>query len=504
MTELLLLTYGKFALASLMLLAFFFAVLRGRASYKMQRLYLIMIPFASLAMSGFTIEVYKPKPRVIEMTRTEILHHHAANVQRGYHYEAEEGGSLEELDINPLDDLASVMEHAMKDVYYGFLVLGVLFSVSAILLFIATFYIIKMCMFSRRMKAELTEDGLRLVRSASIKSAFSFGKTIFLPVDFDKEKTTYVLTHEKAHIALKHYVDVWVIEFMVRLLWFNPFLWVVRKQLRNVHEYEADRCVVNSGADILRYQTFLLEEVTESSLVMANGFNHSFIRQRFIEMKKSSVGRLGIAGKTATVLWAIVLFCAFTFTVGNAETIVKYKAQKGRTEQKAIAEEERLEEEELDVIEEEDKAETLLEEESQPEKEATAESTDDSYPIVENIPLYTGTKVAYKGFFITRNEASTTLTCVATSESDDELWSLCGWDTYIIDAETGDHYKARSSSVKGTWETKFHVKGMKGKMWHIDLVFPPLPETVKFVKISGVYDWEQYWNKIYRIKELER
>ena len=325
-----LVTFGKFILSTLLLLAFYSGVLRSKASYTMQRLYLILIPFASIMMSGLTFEVYKPEARIIEMEKPEVMQYYEDHRTTGYAIIADEGGSLESLDVSLVDDLFSAIQNVAEELGIIGLVVCALFAVSAVLLMIAAYYMIKMCILRRRLNAEMTDDGYRLICSGSIKVPFSFADTIFLPADMESGKADYILMHEKAHIAHKHYVDVWIIEFMTRLLWFNPLMWVVRRQLRNVHEYEADRCVVDAGVDMFRYQTILLEEVAEDSMVIANGFYHSFIRSRFIEMKKSAIGCMGIKGKTGTVLWIIALFCAFTFTVGEAETIVRYKDASGR------------------------------------------------------------------------------------------------------------------------------------------------------------------------------
>lgn len=495
--------FAKLILSSALLLAFYFLVLQSKASYKMQRLYLLLIPFASIMMSGFTLEVYKPEVKIIEMDKEEVQEYHKANVHNGYHIEASENADLEELDINPLQDLYEVSEELLV-ISIGLYAIA---SVSLILLLIAAFYIFKIYKISKHLKAEKTEDGYMLVCSDEIKTAFSFGNTIYMPSGMESDKANYILMHEKAHIANKHYIDVWMIEFITRLLWFNPFMWSVRKQLRNVHEYEADRCVIEAGVNMLRYQTILLEEVAEDSVIIANGFNHSFIRRRFIEMKKKSVGKLGFMGKASMGLWVLILFCGFTFTIGKAETIIKYVEEEKeitsaepKEEVLPIIESENLNAEEEALEEDDDKtANSTIE---YKEKKDVVEYASDGYPYIDDIPLNSNKSIQYSGFTIKRTPSETLVTCVGTCETDDDWFWFGGDQTYIEDAETGTHYKARRCTTPLCWNS-FHVRNHKGKTFAITMVFPPIADNVKYIKLWHLCSWMHLNDRILTLKDYE-
>lgn len=503
--------FAKLILSSALLLAFYFLVLRSKASYKMQRLYLLLIPFASIMMSGFSLEVYKPEAKIIEMDKAEVQEFHSANAHTGYHIEASGNTDLQNLDINPFQDLSVVINEMSEEVFVINIALYTIAAVSVILLLIAAFYIFKIYKINKHLKAEKTEDGYMLVCSDEIKTAFSFGNTIYMPSGMESDKADYILMHEKAHIANKHYIDVWMIEFITRLLWFNPFMWSVRKQLRNVHEYEADRSVIDAGANMLRYQTILLEEVAEDSVIIANGFNHSFIRRRFLEMKKKSVGKLGFMGKAGMGLWVLILFCGFTFTIGKAETIIKYVG-----EEKEITSAE-LKEEVLPIIEidnlnaEEDTPEEDDDKSTKPtnstiEYEAkmdVVEYASDGNPKYYELPANTNSRIPYEGLTIQRNANNTIVTVVGTPESDDEYFWFGGEQTYIEDLETGDHYKARRPLNMPVF-TGFHAIDMKGKTFALKMEFPPLPDDVKIVRMWHLCSWLKY--KLYspiKIKDYE-
>ena len=178
------------------------------------------------------------------------------------------------------------------------------------------------------MKKKRTAEGYDLIRSQAVETPFSFGKTIFLPTSLDYQSEEMIIRHEKAHIAHRHYLEVWLIECVARLCWFNPIVWLCRSELRNIHEYEADSDVIGHGTDIHAYQSTLLEMVMNENCPAVNGFNHSFIRQRFIEMKSSSAGTLGKMGKISLMAAVVVLFASFTLRSVPSATQQKWKNPK--------------------------------------------------------------------------------------------------------------------------------------------------------------------------------
>lgn len=491
-----LIVIAKLLASSAMLLAFFYAVLRNRASYKLMRLYLITIPFVSMMMSGLTIEVYKPEPKVVEIEQEAVM-------VNGKPYPVTAEGQETPVKAEPIVK----EEQTLDDVDYVRYAQWVILAVSAVLLLVALYYILKMCVITRNMRAEKTSDGFNLIRSADVHSPFSFYNTIFMPLSMEVDKENLILMHEKAHVHNKHYIDVWIIEVMVRLLWFNPFMWVVRNQLRNVHEYEADRSVLASGADILRYQTILLEEVAEGNVLVANGFNHSFIRRRFLEMKNSSAFKLGRVGKVCTGAWMLLMFSFFTFTIGEAETIynTKWKILKlhsvearedavSKTDSIALKVEKKSEntEENKEMIAMSDaESEHIIDintDIASPTEDEGLGIAPDGYPYVTDLPLNTMKHITNNGIYMKHENNETHVVCVGTCQEEDQWFWLGGDQTYIEDMDTGDHYKARRSLTKNCWDG-FHVRGMKGQTFALTIVFPPLPDTVKRIRFWHLCSW---------------
>ncbi len=72
-----------------------------------------------------------------------------------------------------------------------------------------------------------------------------------------------VLDHEKAHASCLHSVDVLLMDIYTIVQWFNPVIWLMRADLRTLHEYEADTAVLKGGTDVREYQYMLIKTVAE-------------------------------------------------------------------------------------------------------------------------------------------------------------------------------------------------------------------------------------------------
>ena len=98
------------------------------------------------------------------------------------------------------------------------------------------------------------------------------------------------------------------------------------KEHRPKSSYWADSEVLATGEDVLAYQTILIEEVLHGDVIIANGFNHSFIRRRFVEMLQSTNRRMTSMAKAGTAAWMLLVIALMCCTVGEAETVYKVKS----------------------------------------------------------------------------------------------------------------------------------------------------------------------------------
>ena len=115
-----------------------------------------------------------------------------------------------------------------------------------------------------------------------------------------------ILAHEKAHIILKHSREILLVDILSLLQWFNPAIWMLRADLQELHEYEADDAVLRAGTNIKEYQYLLIRKaVGKSGYSVANSFNHSILKNRITMMSKTK----STLTRGLRVLWLIPLMC---------------------------------------------------------------------------------------------------------------------------------------------------------------------------------------------------
>ena len=102
-----------------------------------------------------------------------------------------------------------------------------------------------------------------------------------------EESGRAILIHELAHIAHRHSWDLLLTDVCLLFQWFNPTAWLLKQELRTVHEYEADDMVVQNGINARDYQTLLIKKAVGTRLYsMANNLNHSSLKKRITMMLK--------------------------------------------------------------------------------------------------------------------------------------------------------------------------------------------------------------------------
>ena len=122
-------------------------------------------------------------------------------------------------------------------------------------------------------------------------SPFSyFGHIVINEQDY-RDNPREILIHEQAHIDLRHSLDIIFWSLVALFQWWNPAAWLLGRELRQVHEYEADMAVLNQGVDVKQYQLLLIRKSVGNQLFsMANSFNYQSLKKRIrmMTMNKSS------------------------------------------------------------------------------------------------------------------------------------------------------------------------------------------------------------------------
>lgn len=167
------------------------------------------------------------------------------------------------------------------------------------------------------------ESGEILIITETDTAPFSWMKYIVISREDYESGYSQILTHEKAHIALRHSWDILFVDMITALQWFNPAIWMLEADLRALHEFEADDAVLRSGANIKEYQYLLIRKaVSKSGYSVANSFNHSTLKARITMMLNKKSSRMS-AWKALYVIPLVGISLAAT-----AETKVDYIYEK--------------------------------------------------------------------------------------------------------------------------------------------------------------------------------
>lgn len=134
-------------------------------------------------------------------------------------------------------------------------------------------------------------DNIMLCTSKENVSPFSWMKYLVISKSDYTIDNQSIILHETAHIQYHHSWDMMLANTYLLFNWFNPFAWLLRKELQTIHEYQADEKVISAGADAKEYQLLLIRKcVGEKMFMLANNFENNHLQKRIkMIMKTNSV-----------------------------------------------------------------------------------------------------------------------------------------------------------------------------------------------------------------------
>ncbi len=162
-------------------------------------------------------------------------------------------------------------------------------------------------------------DGCDVIESNQIPQPVNWMRFIVMPKEWLEHQNQSVWEHENLHARRWHSLDLLMADVISALQWFNPFVVVFRKELELVHEYEADKAVLDSGASARDYKIMLISAVASSrGFVMTNWLKQSNLKKRIDMMgKKQSRGI-----NRLKVLFIPAIAYLFLFATANEATAI--------------------------------------------------------------------------------------------------------------------------------------------------------------------------------------
>ena len=196
------------------------------------------------------------------------------------------------LDDLSIDEAAPVVEPAEETPWWQ-IELPTLFIIGMLVTLGHTLMsMFRILMLIKRSERYPQPDGTTICVSGNAKvPPFSWMHYIVLNRDDYAEQNAAILAHERGHIRLRHSWDLLLVDTLTALQWFNPAMWMLRSDLRAIHEYEADGAVLSLGINARQYQYLLITKAASiGGYSLANGISHSTLKNRINMMlhKKSN------------------------------------------------------------------------------------------------------------------------------------------------------------------------------------------------------------------------
>ena len=168
-------------------------------------------------------------------------------------------------------------------------ILNLIYITGIVLMSISCIVSIIRLLIIKRKSRKTIINGLQVyVHDNKLLSSFSWLKNIFIFSGARQEDLPDLLTHETAHVKLYHWIDILIMQVAIIFQWFNPAVWALKKELQQVHEYQADNKVIHSGTDRSQYQYLLLRNVSGGRLPgLVAGIRGRSIKKRFQMMHKT-------------------------------------------------------------------------------------------------------------------------------------------------------------------------------------------------------------------------
>jgi beta-lactamase regulating signal transducer with metallopeptidase domain len=150
-------------------------------------------------------------------------------------------------------------------------------------------------------------EGFRLLVVEEEIPAFSFGRWVILSKSDYNQHRLPLLAHEQTHIRLYHFYDLLLLEIVRIFHWFNPVIYWLIREMKEIHEFQADDYTLTNGIDATQYQMLIIQKgVGSQRFALANSFNHCQIKKRIVMMNKQKPGKAG-SWKVAAFLPLIAL-----------------------------------------------------------------------------------------------------------------------------------------------------------------------------------------------------
>ena len=249
----------------------------------------------------------------------------------------------------------------------------------------------------QRISHPVVPKDVHLILDMRINQPSSWMRWIFIgPIDL-KQNAETVLRHELAHVRMKHSWDVVLCDLTCCLLWCLPFAWMLRQDLVDVHEFQADEAVLQGGVTLDEYEHLLVRKAVQTQILpIMNTLRRGAVKKRFAMMHTARSSRWS----RLKLLYLVPAFAACLWVSAKAEEYKTY------LDDKLVVQKEELESidpstiERVDVIHSQKKV--LIETAKEPADTGgvmpVVKPEDAYFDMVEQMPQFPGGDAAFNQY----------------------------------------------------------------------------------------------------------
>lgn len=265
----------KVSISLILLFGIYSLLFRNDTFFKVRRFYLLAIIVFSVSMPLLTLDFLR------NTTKSDLIY----NLERSSTTRTVETNVLPEILVSIPEQITYNLNYIMLFMVVGTGVLFLKFAIQIIAL-------IRLRIGNRRTDL----FGVKIIRISGDLSPFSFFGWIFInPAIYDEAACRKMVRHEAVHSRQMHSFDVVLSEFLSILFWWNPVVWLLKREIKLNLEYLADQGVINRGYDSKEYQ-YLLLAVSKYSANMqcVNNFNVSQLKKRIVMINSAQSSVLSL------------------------------------------------------------------------------------------------------------------------------------------------------------------------------------------------------------------
>lgn len=209
----------------------------------------------------------------------------------------------------PLPEIT--IEEPVAQITLGDVLLYAYIIGAVVTLAVLAYRLYRLSLLTRKSKSRYA-DKYKLIQLKGDNTAFSFFNYLFIGTEVPQADT--IIAHELVHIRQRHSADIIFLEVLKVFSWFNPFIYLLQRSLRTLHEYIADEQTAAQERDALTYSAFLLNNAygIQGSPIAHSFFNYNLLKKRIIMLNQKRSGSLARLKYLAAVPLCVGMLCAST------------------------------------------------------------------------------------------------------------------------------------------------------------------------------------------------